>query len=79
MRRQFDLRGDIASDASSPRNRPDAASAENLTQPLKPGAGLVIVKGCVAARWPSATLDRRSAGLQVGTRRCRPSSDKEMQ
>jgi hypothetical protein len=28
---------------------------------LKPAAGLATVKGCVAARWPAATLDRRSA------------------
>jgi hypothetical protein len=49
---------------------------------LKPAAGLATVKGCVAARWPAATLDRRSARapsrLEVETRRCRPPSNKEI-
>src|SRR5437588_4021132 len=49
---------------------------------LKPGAGLAAVKGCVAARWPAATLDRRSARapcrLEATTRRCRLPSNKEI-
>ncbi|MGV7214546.1 hypothetical protein, partial [Bradyrhizobium sp. UFLA05-112] len=32
---------------------------------LKPAAGLATVKGCVATRWPTATLDaRRTTGGQ---------------
>jgi len=49
---------------------------------LKPGSGLAAVKGFVAARWPAATLDRRSARapsrLEVTTRRCRLPSNKEI-
>jgi hypothetical protein len=49
---------------------------------LKPAAGLAIVEGYAASRWPAATLDPRSAHaascLHVGTRRCRSPSNKEM-
>jgi hypothetical protein len=54
----------------------------SLRRDLKPGSGLAAVKGCVAARWPAATLDRRSARapsrLEVTTQRCRLPSNKEI-
>jgi hypothetical protein len=76
------LRRDIASTASSPRKSSQCRQHQNAHPTLKPAAGLAIVKGYVASRWPAATLDPRSAHaascLQVGTRRCRSPSNKEM-
>src|SRR6266581_7346089 len=44
---------------------PPAASPR---RDLKPGSGLAAVKGCVAARWPAATLDRPPARAPSGLR-----------
>jgi hypothetical protein len=50
-------------------NASNAELASVVSPTFKPGTGLTTVKGCVAARWPAATLDRRSARCPAVLRR----------
>ncbi|MEA2956852.1 MAG: hypothetical protein QOJ58_2352 [Alphaproteobacteria bacterium] len=62
------LRRDIASKAGLASEVVLMPPTASPRPDLKPAAGLATVKGCVASRWPAATLDRRCARRPIKAR-----------